>query len=419
MNKIKHILIITILFTALTANAEFVYFKPQSTFFERVFAKVKECHIKIPCYFRENLGAAFTTIASTDRISAFVSTYNTNLAQTANTTTPNTWSDLQQFSRASSTQLSAYDTFFGRTATSSFGAGGALTLATPLTAANGGTGSSTLASNRVLLGNGTGAVNVVTSFGSSGQTLQSQGDGLAPQWAANVTDQNAAYTWTGLHRFYATTTFNAGINATGTTMIKNLNASSTSASPIVFNGISLNTPSIQGASSTALFNNGSGTLIWDKAQAFELIADISATGSVSTIGASGLSNRSHYTVILSTRGKSTGNVMELRFNGDQNSNYDSRRFEEYRLSGSGQNAGQISIGDTGTTTAEFFKFEITNFSTLRKQVSWTSTMAASSSVFTGAGSWKNEVDAISAIQFAGGGGNFLINSKLWIYASKD
>jgi len=55
-------------------------------------------------------------------------------------------------------------------------------------------------------------------------------------------------------------------NLTGTVRIKNLNASSTSANPIVLNGISFNTPGTDGASSTVLTTNGSGTLTFNAPQ---------------------------------------------------------------------------------------------------------------------------------------------------------
>lgn len=56
--------------------------------------------------------------------------------------------------------------------------------------------------------------------------------------------------------------FTNTINVTSTTTVKGLTASSTAANPLTLNGVSLSTPSTQGASSTALFNNGSGSLIW-------------------------------------------------------------------------------------------------------------------------------------------------------------
>lgn len=252
--NLKNLIIFILTFTALTASADFIYLKPP-TFFERVVSKIKECHIKIPCYFQTKLGADFTTIASSNQISAFPAIYNTNLSQTANTTTPNTFSSLQQFTRASSTQFSAPIAYFGGTATSTFNTAGALTLITPLTTANGGTGSTTLSSNQVLLGNSTGAINVVSGFGSSGQTLQSQGAGVAPQWAANTTDQAANYVWTGTHTFNSFSNFLTA-SSTNLGVYDILSVGRTSTTTIRGNGISSTIPY---ASSTAISVSGSAS----------------------------------------------------------------------------------------------------------------------------------------------------------------
>lgn len=57
--------------------------------------------------------------------------------------------------------------------------------------------------------------------------------------------------------------FTANFNFTGTTRIQNLNASSTSANPLVFNGLSYNMPSVRAGTSTVLSEDGSGGLTWE------------------------------------------------------------------------------------------------------------------------------------------------------------
>ena len=52
------------------------------------------------------------------------------------------------------------------------------------------------------------------------------------------------------------------LNGADAYLFKNFNASSTSANPIVLNGISFNTPNSQGTASTTLTNDGSGNLTW-------------------------------------------------------------------------------------------------------------------------------------------------------------
>ena len=238
------------------------------------------------------------------------------------------------------------------------------------------------------------------------QVVISENDGkLNQSWL----DLSESFAFTSSISSTASTTFSGA-----TTTINNLSLNN---DDIRANGLSLRLPSQITASSTFLATDLNGKLIFDSPQIQELLTTTTASGSVTTIGATGLANRSHYTVILSTRGKTTSNAMELRFNGDQGNNYNSRRYEEYKLTGIGRDAGQISPEDTGTTTPQFLKFEITNVSTLSKLTNWSGN--ASTTIFSGAGEWKNATDAISAIQFAGGGGSFLINSKLWIYASRD
>jgi hypothetical protein len=90
----------------------------------------------------------------------------------------------------------------------------------------------------------------VSGYGTTGQFLTSNGGVAAPTWQTSAVDTAIDYTWTGLHNFTSTTT------------TKGLVASSTAAAPLTLNGISFNTPSTQGASSTALINDASGNLKW-------------------------------------------------------------------------------------------------------------------------------------------------------------
>lgn len=86
-----------------------------------------------------------------------------------------------------------------------------------------------------------------------------------------------AWLWLGVHNFAGSATY-----------VKNLNASSTAANPMVLNGISLSTPNTQGASSTVLANNGSGVLTWQApgtvlcASAGQVAGSVNATTSLAT-----------------------------------------------------------------------------------------------------------------------------------------
>lgn len=177
------------------------------------------------------VGATVTTINATDTLSNSRSVINTNFS--------NINTDLEA--------TIATTSMAGLTSAANLATIGTITTGTwnadVLTATYGGTGSSTLASNNVLLGNGTGNIGIVSGHGSSGQFLTSNGAGSAPTWTTSAIDQTASYNFTG-------TTFR----------VKNLHASSTSANPLVLNGVSWVWPSSDTASSSVLVSDGSGNL---------------------------------------------------------------------------------------------------------------------------------------------------------------
>ena len=181
------------------------------------------------------LGTSITTIAGSDTLSASRSVINTNfsnlnsgkfeLTDWYSTTTHKVITDLPSLASIGTITTGVWN-------------------GTNITVAKGGTGTTTLSSNQVLLGDGSSGFKVVSGYGASGEFLTSNGASNAPTWTTGAVDTTLNYNWTG------------------TNLFKNLNASSTAANPIVLNGVSLNTPSTQGASSTVLFNNGSGGLTW-------------------------------------------------------------------------------------------------------------------------------------------------------------
>lgn len=121
-------------------------------------------------------------------LSAAVSNWGLNLANA------NNWTGLQTFLNSTSTQLSAYQAWFGGTATSSFSTTGALTLATALTIANGGTGATTpqgalnavaptpTRAGDVIYYNGSNWVNFAGN--NSGTNCYSENGSGVPAWAA-------------------------------------------------------------------------------------------------------------------------------------------------------------------------------------------------------------------------------------------
>ena len=207
----------------------------------------------------QKLGSSITVIQGTDTISNSRGTINTNFSNLNNDKIENSTTSV-----ASITTLSNLVTV-GTLTSGALGSG-----FTAINVAQGGTGSTTLSANQVLLGNGTGAITIVQGWGSSGQFLGSNGGSLAPTWQSAATDQTANYVWTGNHNF------------TGTTSIKNFNASSTAANPMIWNGVSFNTPSTQGSADTFLKNDGTGSLTWSSPP-WALVASTTATAATSSI----------------------------------------------------------------------------------------------------------------------------------------
>jgi hypothetical protein len=94
-----------------------------------------------------------------------------NVDASLNLAHANIFSALQSFANASTSQLSVFQkAYFGATATSSFDSVGALTLATPLTVANGGTGRNSFTSGQLLYGNLTNGLSSVATGTISGST---------------------------------------------------------------------------------------------------------------------------------------------------------------------------------------------------------------------------------------------------------
>ena len=199
--KTKTNILILFLFLTLATGVSAATFQeiPTDLISSRPQTKWEQCHFNIFCYFRENLGASFTTINSTDKIKDLPTTLNANFAL-INTG----FLDMGTTSVDSITTLSNLATI----GTITTGVWNGTTIAV----ANGGTGSTTLSEFSILLGSSTNAIGQVTGLGTSGQFLTSNGDGTAPSWQSASVNQTLEYDWTGLHDFTATTTFN---NATG------------------------------------------------------------------------------------------------------------------------------------------------------------------------------------------------------------
>lgn len=177
------------------------------------------------------LGATITSIAGTDTISSSRTTINTNFTNLNNDKI-----------EVSTTTLPFLITLSNLTTVGTITSG--TWNGTAIAVNKGGTGTTSPSIYQVMLGNGSNGLTVASSTGTSGQFLTSNGANAYPSWQTSSIDQTANYNWTG------------------TNLFKNLNASSTAANPIVLNGLSLNTPSSHGASSTVLATDGSGSFTW-------------------------------------------------------------------------------------------------------------------------------------------------------------
>ena len=172
-----------------------------------------------------------------------------------------------------------------------------------LTVPYGGTASTSLSANQLFAGNGVSAVQSI-AWGTSGQFLKSNGPGVLPSFQTSSIDQTANYIWSGSHTFNATTT---------------IAASSTSANALVLDGLAYKFPSVRGASSTVLKEDGTGDLKWYPVQSQVLYKSTgsstvssAATTTVATVtvpaNVMGANGTLRFTTIV---GGSTGN--EKRF----------------------------------------------------------------------------------------------------------
>ncbi len=179
-------------------------------------------------------GSTITTIAGTDTLSSSRSVINTNFSNLNTDKFETTGTTLASLTSAAS--LATVGTITSGTWN-----------ATPVTVPYGGTGSTTLSFGQVLIGNTVGNIGAVSGYGTSGQFLTSNGSAAAPTWQSSTIDQTTSYNFTGTY-----------------VGIKNLYASSTVANPITLNTLGYSFPATRPASSTALSDNGSGSLSFEK-----------------------------------------------------------------------------------------------------------------------------------------------------------
>lgn len=353
----------------------------------------------------QKFGASITTLNGSDRLSDSRTTINDNFTSLNNGKIENSSSTI-----ASITTLSNLTTI--GTIISGIWNG------TAVTAPYGGTGSTTLSSNQVLLGNGTGNIKTVSGWGITNQILTSQGAGNAPTWTTtlSLTSDNV---WTGQNLFT--------VGATTTRLV----ASSTPANPLILNTVSYSTPSTQGASSTALINNGSGLLQWQATGSWTTIVSSTTPVATSTWAFSnlGIQNYRYLRIYMYIPSYAVAAARpSVFFNSDVGANYSYNNRIDFQT--------QIASVDGGATKMEFHADSAATTTPMVIQASginiagqkklFTCTVVYQSpgaSPPTGgrcAGQWNESTNAIHTITFLGGNtASFGANTTIRIEGSNN
>ena len=224
-------------------------------------------------------------------------------------------------------------------------------------------------------------------------------------------DLTEVFAWTGLHNF------------TGNTYVKNLNASST----VVLNGVSLSFPSTQGASSTVLMNNGSGSMTWNSSD-WEQIGETILTSANSTTTVSGLPARKDLKVIIQTNLAGIGGGdANMRFNSDSGTNYGSRHYRDYTNVVTNGNSNTMIQWTFATTTAVYIVMDIENETTLRKLITWhgsSDNTTNAPTMLTGTATWNNTTVQINRIDLfmspdGGGSNQYSAGTRMTVYGKRN
>src|SRR3990167_3727795 len=291
-------------------------------------------------------GAVLTTIQGTDSIKTVLGT-----------TIPNNFTALNN-----GKVENASSTLEGLTSAPNLATIGTITTGvwngTAIGVLYGGTGTTSPALYRVILGNAGEGLTIASTTGTTGQLFTSNGAGAYPSWQSAAFDTAANYRLTGNWNFV------------GTTRIQALNASSTASNPIVLNGISLNTPSAQGASSTVLANDGSGNLVWNKLlyDGYELLFSTTTAQNMAAATTTSFATSSELLILIDSRGLASADSLGLKFNNDTAANCGFTQTSAGQSGNESTTAGieGCNIGSLATTSAQFISVRINNSSAFRK-----------------------------------------------------
>lgn len=348
-------------------------------------------------------GSTITSMAGSDTLSSSRSVINTNFANLNADKIEATVTTLSSLTSASA--LATIGTI-----TSGIWNG------TAITASFGGTGSTTLSQYSILLGSSTNPIGIVQGLGSNGNVLTSQGAGLPPKWGSGTIDLTASYIWTGLHVFQASTTH-------ATTTTRGLIASSTPAQPVVLNGLPYSTPSTRAASSTVLFENASGALVWMQPE-FHKVAETILQASTGTTTITVPTRQDYIVSVFATSSATAGFAMQV--NTDTGRKYDYSRNLAGGTLGAIANTNftlktGINMFDTGTHLQAFGRIEVTGVAAGVKLVTWNlvggSLVGSPPDNSIGGGYYKDTSGGVTSFSFGGQGVNFEAGTRFTIYAS--
>lgn len=345
----------------------------------------------------QNLGSTITSMAGSDTLSSSRAVINTNFTNLNTDKIEATVTTLSSLSSIGTITTGVWN-------------------GTAVGATWGGTGSTTLSQYSILLGSTTNPIGIVQGLGSSGQFLTSQGAGLPPNWTTGTFNTASDYILTGLWVFQASTTH-------ATTTTRGLIASSTPAQPIVLNGLPYSTPSTRGASSTVLYENASGALVWMQPE-FHKVAERILQASTGTTTITVPSRQDYIISVFATSSATAGFAMQV--NSDTGRKYDYSRNLAGGVLGAIANTNftlmtGINMFDTATHLQAFGRIEVTGVAAGVKLVTWNlvggSLVGSPPDNSIGGGYYKDTSGAVTSFSFGGQGVNFEAGTRFTIYAS--
>lgn len=335
-------------------------------------------------------GTTLTSLTSTDKLSDFPTTYNANLTALNNgkvevsTTTMTLITSLPNLATIGTITTGIWN-------------------ATAIPVNKGGTGTTSPSIYMVMLGNGASGLTMASTTGTSGQVLTSNGASLYPSWQSSTVNENDSFNFTG-------TTFR----------VKNFHASSTAANPMYLNGIDYAMPVAEGATSTVLTTNGSGSLIWDYSDWTQLGETI-LTGTNSTTSVSGLPARKDLMVDISIPSEASAQKAGLEFNSTA-TGYGYTTNQEGTFAR--DSTRMMFFVVNGTTSPQFYKVFINNESGRGKLVTWSGTILTNGAnapyAIYGSGVWNNTAQVTTVSLGAEEGANvYPIGTRVTVYGKRN